>query len=246
MLEALLSKYLHVESKAISLLRKISYMHDYTNDPTSSRITLFLATVGLMALVNEIYITIEMTILQRKAYDDLNNAPLDVENLRNHPLLIDDEFHGKEWLDEKSGIVIEEFEALNRFFAKPVHVSHLYVECNVVAKEVSENSEKLLSEPFVFHIEFSPEEWELEKRPEFGCTLATLRRKLYHYFKDSDLHEEFVERGREVGSYEPFTLSNGVSIYNTMQELLPTTVDDVQLCFLKMETGNTIKCKFVV
>ncbi|SCU92534.1 LAFA_0F11232g1_1 [Lachancea sp. 'fantastica'] len=243
---ALLTKYLDFECKAIGLLRRFPFMHEYTNDPTSARITLFLTTVGLMALVNEFYITIEMSLLQKKTYDDLNNAPLDVESLRNHPLVIDDEFHGKEWLDEKSGIVIEEFETLNRFFAKPVHVSHLYVECSVIEEDSSENSEKVLSEPFIFHLEFSPEEWELEKRPEFGCILETLRRKLYHFFKDSHLHEEYVVRGREVGVYEPFTLSNSVRIYNIMQELLPTTVDDVQLCFLKMETGDTIKCKFVV
>ncbi|SCU96852.1 LAME_0F17656g1_1 [Lachancea meyersii CBS 8951] len=251
-----LNKYLDFESRAIELLRRVPFLHEYTSDMISARITLFLTTVGLMALVNELYITIEMSFLQKETYGELNRAPLNAEDLKNHRMIIDDEFHGKEWLDEKSGIVMEEFERLDRFFAKPVHVSHLYVECNIIERsQPSKSKDKidieckgpdLLSEPFVFHMEFSPEDWELEKRPEFGCKLQVLRRKLYHFFKDSQWHERYVGRHTESKLNEPFTLSSSVQIYNTSQELLPTTVDDIQLCFLKMETGDTIKCKFVV
>ncbi|SCV05230.1 LANO_0H02916g1_1 [Lachancea nothofagi CBS 11611] len=260
MWQGLISQYLWYEAKALGVLRRVPYMEEYTYDPISARITLFLAVVGTLAFFNELYITIEMSFLQKKTYNELNAAALNAELLKNHRMILDDEFHGKEWLDEKSGIVIEEFETRDRFFAKPVHVAHLYVECNVVSrcdiagnnltheegKYVKANGPNLLSKPFRFHIEFSPEEYELEKRPEFGCRLDVLRRKLYHFFKETDLHEQFVVEKNDTLVNEPFSVSRGVQIYNTSNELLPTTVDDIQLCFLKMETGDTIKCKFVV
>ncbi|SCU87152.1 LADA_0E02322g1_1 [Lachancea dasiensis] len=257
MWSTLASFYLGIETRALDALRRIPYMEEYTYHPISARITLFLAVVGTLAFVNELYITIEMSFLQKESYKELKRAPLNVEDLKNHRMIMDDEFHGREWLDQKSGIVIEEFETRDRFFAKPVHVAHLYVKCNVVArcdtfidgKEISKSvGSALLSQPFMFHIEFSPEEYELEKRPEFGCRLEVLRRKLYHYFKETQLFDQFVARREKGGSQEQvdFTVSKGVEIYNTMEELLPPAADDIQLCFLKMETGDTIKCNFVV
>lgn len=233
----------NLEDVATNYLRRFPCMAEYTYDPISARITLFLLVVGTMAFINELYITIEMTFLQKETYAELNKAPLNVEDLRNHRMVMDDEFHGREWWDEKSGIVIEEFESRERFFAKPVHVAHVYVECNIIDGETGSD---LLSRPFQFHIEFSPEEYENEKRPEFGCKLIVLRRKLYHFFKETELYQELVAHNSKKDESVRFTVSSGVKIYNAAKELLPTAIDDIQLCFLKIETGDSIRCDFVV
>lgn len=239
MKNSLINGYLHYESKAIDILSRIGFLEEYMNDPISARITLFLIAVGTLAFINELYITIEMSFLQKETYRELNKSKLD-ESLKSHRMLLDDDFHSREILDEKSGIVIEEFEAREKFFAKPVHVAHLYVECDVIRHD---NDSLLLSKPLKFHIEFSPEEYEHEKRPEFGCKLSVLRRKLYHFFKETNIYNDLVE---DKGDDFQFTVSNNVTIYNRRGEPLPASVDSIQLCFLKIETGDTIKCKFVI
>lgn len=237
-------RYLRYEADLIQYLQKFRWMREYTQDPISARITLFLLVVGSLAFLNELYITIEMSCLQKGTYSELNRAKLDATNLKNHRMILDDEFHGREWRDEKRGIVIEEFESRDRFFAKPVHVAHLYAKCNI---RKGEDGPELLSQPFQFHIEFSPEEYEYEKRPEFGCKLIVLRRKLYHFFKDSKFYQEFVAQNSGDGNRAAkFTVSDGVRVYNPFGELLRTEVDDIQLCFLKIETGDSIKCTFVI
>ncbi|BAO40084.1 protein ERG29 [Kluyveromyces marxianus] len=229
--------YLTVEGVMIYWLRKIEFFKQYTNDPLSARITLFLVVMGGFALINELYITIQMSALQMDTWEQLNNTKLDEDFIRNHKFIHDDSYHATEWLDEKSGLIIEEFESREKFFAKPVHVAHIYVKCQVID---SETETPLLKNPITFHIEFSPEEFESEKRPEFGCTLRLLRSKLYHFFKDGD----FFDNSKYAD--KPFTITKNVKIYNTMKELLPTNMDDIQLCFLKMETGSTITCEFIL
>lgn len=232
-------KYWHYESKLIELLSKVPFIKKYTYDKISARITLFLLIVGTIAFINELYITIEMSFLQKETYKELNNRRLD-DAVKNHRMIHDDDFHGKEWLDEKSGIVIEEFESRDKFFAKPVHVAHLYVECDVID---GVDNKKHLAKPFKFHIEFSPDEYENERRPEFGCKLIVLRKKLYHFFKESDIYHELV--GKRDRDFQ-FTVSANVKVYNRVHEELPPSLDDIQLCFLKLETGDTVKCEFVI
>lgn len=227
-------RYFEIETKLIDRLAHTPYIHQFVHDPISGRITLFLIVVGTIAFFNELYITIEMTFLQKETYEELNKGYID-ESLKLHKMIVQDDYHSREYIDEKSGIVIEDFENRDKFFAKPVHVAHLYVECNIV-----QNKQRLLSKPLKFHIEFSPEEFENERRPEFGCQLRILRRKLYHLFKDSTLYDDLVMDDNT------FTVSNNVIIHNTLDEVLPSTIDDVQLCFLKMETGDKIKCEYVI
>lgn len=228
----MLEKYWLIEERLIAKLATFDYTSDFIHDKISGRITLYLLLIGFIALINELYITIDMSLIQKETYNELNTGKID-ESLKLHRMLISDEYHGKEYLDAKSGIVIEEFESRDKFFAKPVHVSQLFVDAMVTV-----DGKPVLEEPLHYHIEFSPEEYELEKRPEFGCNLKVLRVKLYHLFKDSQMYHEFAS--------DKFTISKSVEIYNKQGELLPTTVDDVQLCFLKIETEDVITCNFIL
>lgn len=231
---SLTDRYFEVESRIIDRLARLPYVHQFVHDKISGRITLFLLIVGTMAFINELYITIEMTFLQKETYEELSKGYID-ESLKLHRMIVQDNYHSREYLDEKSGIVIEEFEDRDKFFAKPVHVAHLYAMCNVL-----KDGKPALAKPLQFHIEFSPEDYEDEKRPEFGCRLRVLRTKLYHFFKDTQLFSELVKNP------EDFTVSDSVKIYNSASEPLPCTIDDVQLCFLKIETGDTIQCDLII
>ncbi|GHM90581.1 hypothetical protein SCAW_025610 [Saccharomyces cerevisiae] len=236
---SLKDRYLNLELKLINKLQELPYVHQFIHDRISGRITLFLIVVGTLAFFNELYITIEMSLLQKNTSEELERGRID-ESLKLHRMLVSDEYHGKEYKDEKSGIVIEEFEDRDKFFAKPVFVSELDVECNVIV-----DGKELLSTPLKFHVEFSPEDYENEKRPEFGTTLRVLRLRLYHYFKDCEICRDIIKNEGGEGARK-FTISNGVKIYNHKDELLPLNIDDVQLCFLKIDTGNTIKCEFIL
>ncbi|CCF56811.1 hypothetical protein KAFR_0B05150 [Kazachstania africana CBS 2517] len=231
----LYKNYYGIETKILEKLKTTPYVHQFIHDRISGRITLFLIIMGSLALVQEMWVSIEMTLLQKEAYDELNIGRID-EGLRLHKVLVNDEYHSREFLDEKSGIVIEEFEDRDKFFSKPVHVSNLYVDCNI-----SVSNEYVLEKPLKYHIEFLPEDFENEKRPEFGCSLGVLRLKLYHLFKDSELYDEFIKT-----SGKKFTISNNVVIYNRFKEELPAKLDDIQLCFLKIETKDRIKCDFII
>ncbi|AMD21757.1 HFL099Cp [Eremothecium sinecaudum] len=233
----LIDKYWHYEGQLLDWTRKIPFLQQYTNNPISSRITLFLLLMGSLAFVNELYITIEMAFVQKETYQELRQRKLD-EALRDHKLIVDDTFHGKEFLDEKSGIVIEEFESMANFFAKPVHVAHLFVRCTVKSSSINESD---LPGEMTFHVEFSPEEYEMQRRTEFGTSLEVLRRKLYHLFKDTDSYRR-LEKDHNVS----FSISKNVKIFNTFDEELNTDLDDIQLCFLKLETGDTICCEFTL
>lgn len=229
------NQYFCFEEKVIEKLKETPYVHQFIHDQHSARITLFLLVIGTIAFFNELWITIEMSLIQKETYDELNLGRID-EGLKLHRMIVSDEYHGREYKDEKSGIVIEEFEDRDKFFAKPVFVSELTVDCNI-----EKNGKTILERPLSFHIEFTPEEWELEKRPEFGCPLSLLRLKLYHLFRDSRFYTELVDP-----STDSFTVSKGIIIYNKMGELLPASVDSVQLCFLKIETGCHINATFVI
>lgn len=232
----IIEKYLEYEAPVLDSLARMAYVHNFVHDPISARITLFLMVMGSIAIVNELNMTCKMAKATHETSEELNKGFID-ESLKLHRLIVNDEYHSKEFLDEKSGIVVEEFEDREKFFAKPVHVAHLYVECQCIKKV---EDEPLLEKPLLFHLEFTPEEYENEKRPEFGTQLRVLRKRLYHLFKDSHLFEDLVT------DKENFAIGNNVRVFNSQDELLPVSTDDVQLCFLKIETGDRIKCEFVL
>lgn len=231
-----LNKWLEIEDKLLNILHSYEITNQFMHDKLSSRITLYLIIIGLIAFLNELYISIDMIFIQKQTYNELNEGSI-TESLKLHKVLINDPtYHSKEYMDQVNGIIIEEFEDWDKFCSKPVHVSQLFVECNII-----KDGKTLLSKPIKYHIEFLPEEFDTEKRVEFGCSLHVLRVKLYHLFKDSDWYGELVS-----SNDKKFTISENVKIYNTQNELLPVEYDDIQLCFLKMETNNTIRCEFIV
>lgn len=232
----IIDKYLELETPVLNSLAHMAYVRNFVHDPISARITLFLMVMGSIAIINELNMTRKMARATHETSEELNKGFID-ESLKLHRLIVSDEYHSKEFLDEKSGIVVEEFEDREKFFAKPVHVAHLYVECQCIR---TIESQALLEKPLLFHLEFSPEEYENEKRPEFGTRLRVLRKRLYHLFKDSHLFEDLVN------DKENFAIGNNVRIFNSQHELLPVSTDDIQLCFLKIETGDKITCEFVL
>lgn len=232
----MLDNLINVESRLLNSLQTNKYTAQFIHDKISGRITLYLILIGFIAFLNELYISIDMIFVQKQTYNELNEGSI-TEGLKLQKLLINDAtFHSKEYINQVDGIIIEEFETWDKFCVKPVHVSQLFVECNVL-----KNGESLLLHPIKYHIEFSPEEFENEKRVEFGAPLSLLRMKLYHLFKDSDLYNEFV-----LNVSGKFSISENVEIFNTQNEILPLKYDDIQLCFLKVETNNTIKCNFIL
>lgn len=233
----MLEYWLRIEDQLIHLLQQNNITASFIHDKVSGRITLYLILIGLIALINELYISIDMIFIQKQTYNELNVGSI-TESLKLHKVLINDPtYHSKEYLDQVNGIIIEEFESWDKFCSKPVHVSQLFVECNILV-----NDEPQLSIPIKYHIEFSPEEFSEEKRVEFGGSLNLLRLKLYHLFKDSDFYHEMVSN-KDKNS---FTINGNVKIYNKQNELLPIKYNDIQLCFLKIETDDIIKCEFIL
>lgn len=231
----MLERLVNIESQLLSYLQANQYTGQFIHDKISGRITLYLILIGIIAFLNELYISIDMIFIQKQTYNELNVGSI-TEGLRLQKILVDDPtYHSKEYLNQVDGIIIEEFEPWDKFCVKPVHVSELFVECDVLR-----DGKSLLTKLIKYHIEFSPEEFENEKRVEFGAPLSLLRVKLYHLFKDSDFYNDFVTENGQ------FSISENVEIYNTQNELLPMKYDTIQLCFLKIETNNTIKCNFIL
>ncbi|CAB4254468.1 similar to Saccharomyces cerevisiae YMR134W Protein of unknown function that may be involved in iron metabolism [Maudiozyma barnettii] len=233
--DEIITQYFEIENHLINVLKTAPYIHQFIHgDPISGRITLYLIILGGFALIQEIWVSIEMTLLQKETYDELNVGRID-EGIKLHRMILSDEYHSKEYKDEQSGIIIEEFEDMDKFFAKPVHVSDIFVHGYIIV-----NGQQILDTPLKYHVEFSPEDFESEKRQDFGCSLHVLRLKLYHLFKDSTFYKEYNKNSN------PFTISGNVKIYNKFGEKLEVNLDEVQLCFLKIETGDTIKCDFII
>ncbi|CCK70476.1 Erg29p KNAG_0E02150 [Huiozyma naganishii CBS 8797] len=230
------NKYLVFESGLINKLSKVHYINQFIHDDKiSGRITLYLLVVGTFALLQEIYISIEMYWLSRGTYNEINLNQIDnAESFKLYQILMSDDYHSKEYKDLKSGIMVEEFESRENFYKKPVFVSQISVNTHIVDGD----GRPLIADPIKYHLEFLPSDYDNERRVEFGCSLNVLRTKLYHLVKDSPMYHEL--------KMEDFRISNHVHIYNKFGELLTPDMDRLQLCFLKMETGDTIKCDIIV
>ncbi|CDR41440.1 CYFA0S07e02146g1_1 [Cyberlindnera fabianii] len=109
------------------------------------------------------------------------------------------------------------------FIDTPVHCAHVYVDSHAIV-----NGIKVHSKPLTYHIEFSPEEYNVED-PDLGSTLGFLRKKCYFLFKDSSLYEELKS--------PHFTFDN-VEIYTSKGKIL--TQDEKPLCLQGVETGNKL------
>lgn len=238
---AFTEKYLEWEEYIIEQLNRIPHMDKYTYHKTSSRITLGLLVLGFIAIINELYITIDMWVISKNTYDELRTSKL--ENLINHEMLLNErKYFGTEYKNKK-GQIVENFEDMKEFYAKPVHVAHLYVACAVLDK--SKGYQPVIDRPLRFHFEFSPEEFEGGRyRPEYGCSLKFLKTKIYHFFKDSELFEELIKKGYK---FDNFKISQNVHVFNPFDESLRSSkLDDLPLCFLKIETGDRLKCEITI
>lgn len=231
--------YLKWEQLQIDKLSKWSVSEKLIHDKLSGRITLYLIILGILAAIQELYISIEMIFFTKQTYNILNIGHWD-DSLRLQKMLLNnDSFHPTEFYDLKRKIIVETMEPHSMFHMKPVHVSQLNVVCYIEKSQKIGNEQNELL--FKFNIEFSPDEFEDTKRPEFGCTLQNLRTKLYHLIKDSDWFHQ------SMNDDDNFTISKNIKIYNKFDELLNSEkFDSIQLCFLKMETGDTIRCNIVV
>lgn len=238
-----LEKYLQWEQLQIDKISNWSLTKNLVHDKLSGRITLYLIVLGILATVQELYISIEMIFFTNQTYNILNVGHWD-DSLKLQKMLLDnDSFHPTEFYDLKRQIIVETMEPHNMFHMKPVHVSQLYVNCFIESNENQTDFENEIL--FKFNIEFSPDEFEETKRPEFGCTLKNLRIKLYHLIKDSQWFIDLIEEG--TLTEQNFTISNNVKIFNKYDELLNSKkFDEIQLCFLKIETGDTIRCDIVL
>lgn len=155
-----------------------------------------------------------------------------------------------------------EYHAKDIFKEIPVHCAHVYIRLNVAQKknlpkieqyyELLKNSKlNLLNykamndikkqafdlKDFVkYHFEFSPEDFEKNKKPEYGSTIDHLRLKTFNLFNSSDLYKPFKNE---------FLSKGNVFIYNKYGEKIGRDEDFDYLVKCGIETGDTIDCIIV-
>lgn len=228
-----------LEEKIVQFLgHHVPFLKNYMYDKISTRITLFLIFLGILAIINELFITIDMFFLSRSTYQELKKVT-NLEDLLNHELLNDPKYFAKE-LENGN----EEFETMEHFFKKPVHVSHVSVYCALINGK--DRYQPIMDRPLKFTFEFTPEDFVNSKYSEdYGCNLYHLKLKIYHFFKDSNVYKELREKNEF--DLDNFTVSKNIFLYNPMDELMDNPkLDQLPLCFLKIETGDRLKCELVL
>lgn len=158
------------------------------------------------------------------------------------------------WSGIKVGIW--EYHANDIFKEIPVHCAHLYCRVNVVrSKDLDKLNEyyrlkhtsnaliswtretKLLLEIFAlpkfvkYHFEFSPEDFEMNKDPEWGSTVLHLREKIAALFSELDVYKQFHDNKPKP---------HDVLIYDTRYSPVGKTLDGQYLSKVGIETGNVI------
>ena len=227
------------EYKAIDYLTYyIPFLKNYLYDKVSTRITLGLLFLGFLSIINEVYITIDMFFLSKSTYTQLKKVK-NLEDLLDHELLVDPKYFAKEIEDG-----VEQFESMQNFFKKPVHVSHVSVFCAIINGK--DKYQPVVDKPLKFHFEFTPEDFESSKYSlDYGCNLYHLKTKIYHFFKDSNTYKQLKESGKY--DFSNFTISKSIHLYNPMDEAIDNEkLNQLPLCFLKIETGDKLKCEIVI
>lgn len=227
------------EYKAIDYLTYyIPFFKNYLYDKVSTRITLGLLFLGCLSIINEVCITIDMFFLSKSTYTQLKKVK-NLEDLLDHELLVDPKYFAKEIEDG-----VEQFESMQNFFKKPVHVSHVSVFCAIINGK--DKYEPIVDRPLKFYFEFTPEDFESSKYSlDYGCNLYHLKTKIYHFFKDSNTYRQLEESGKY--DLSNFTISKSIHLYNPMDEAMDNEkLNQLPLCFLKIETGDKLKCEIVI
>lgn len=160
-----------------------------------------------------------------------------------------------------SGIYLNlwEYHAKDIFTEIPIHCAHVYFRLNVIDRKdlqklqeyynlkkhskfniLKWNELNLLGSSifkmnnFVkYHFEFSPEDFEMNKNPEYGSTIIHLRRKILRLFETSQIYKEFQDK-----KYS----ENDVLIFNRYDEKIEPSEDSNYLSKCNIETGNIIDC----
>lgn len=155
-----------------------------------------------------------------------------------------------------------EYHAKHIFTEIPVHCAHVYVRLNVARakdgvteyytlkrrlkgvipmplisnwSELNDLGKKVFDrDQFVkYHLEFSPEDFDSSKQPEYGCTVDHLRKRVVTLWRELDLYGPENKR-------EPVE----VVVYNNKDE--EVTEGERYLSQTGIETGNVIDVVIVI
>lgn len=150
-----------------------------------------------------------------------------------------------------------EYHAKDIFKEIPIHCAHVYVRLNVVKGEnlprldefydlknaskfnilcwdKLQKMEALLFEfkKFIrYHFEFSPEDFEMNKEPEYGSTIIHLREKILSLFINSEIYKKYHKKKYKV---------HDVIIFDNKSRKVGVDKDDEYLSKCNIETGNII------
>lgn len=159
-----------------------------------------------------------------------------------------------------SGIYLNvwEYHAKDVFTEVPIHCAHVNIRLNIINrssesqskeyydiknksryhnilywKQLNDLSEGLfkLNKFVKYYFEFSPDDFEMNKEPEFGSTVLHLRAKILKLFNESELYRNY-----EKTNVQP----NDVKIFNNQNKEVPIEENDNYLSKCNIETGNTI------
>lgn len=228
-----------IEYKVINFLSYyVPFLKNYLYDKLSVRITLGLLFLGALSIINEVCITVDMFFLSKATYSQLKKVK-NLEDLLDHELLVDPKYFAKE-IEEG----VEQFESMENFFRKPVHVSHVSVFCAIINGK--DKYQPIVDRPLKFDFEFAPEDFETSKySQDYGCNLYHLKAKVYHFFKDSNTYKQLEQSGNF--DLANLSISKSIHLYNSKDEAMDSDkLNELPLCFLKIESGDRLKCEIVI
>ncbi|CAD1811692.1 hypothetical protein FOB58_003784 [Candida parapsilosis] len=159
-----------------------------------------------------------------------------------------------------SGIYLNlwEYHAKDVFTEVPIHCAHVNIRLNIIDrtnevrlkeyydiknksryhnllywKQLSDLNANLfrLNKFVKYYFEFSPDDFEMNKEPEFGSTISHLRNKILKLFNESELYRDY-ERDDVV--------PNDVKIFNNQYKEVSIGENENYLSKCNIETGNTI------
>ncbi|KAI5955028.1 hypothetical protein KGF54_001589 [Candida jiufengensis] len=166
-----------------------------------------------------------------------------------------------------SGIYLRlwEYHAKDIFKEIPIHCAHINIKLNLIKsdkldklkkhydektkinyqtnfinllKQNNNNNDLFELKNFIkYYFEFSPDDFEMNKEPEFGSTIKHLREKILRLFKESDLFNEYDH---------PKITIDDVKIYNNLNQEVPKQENENYLSKCNIETGNVIDVIIII
>ncbi|ODV77813.1 uncharacterized protein CANTADRAFT_91270 [Suhomyces tanzawaensis NRRL Y-17324] len=163
-----------------------------------------------------------------------------------------------------SGIYLNlwEYHAKDIFTEVPIHCAHIYTRVNVVKKDdlvqlreyyALKHSSKFnlsawnkldnigreifkLKQFIKYHLEFSPEDFEMNDDPEYGSNVEHLRNRIAELVNNSDVLKKYLPSKVDHRS---------VFIFNNCNDEVSTKENAQYLVKCHIETGNVIDCIIV-